>query len=263
MHETSSLYKQLFSGNHRVETRVAIGDIGSLITERGDYIYFGSGENATRILVSRSGADAGYGENLLMSVTTTRQVFAEDKPQVGCCVSGELKLTMIKPSGEIPRMAQIVPYIRLTDGKQYSEWIQKGVFYVDTRSVNNDNSGLEILTLHAYDAMLKAEQDYIGQNLSWPSTDKAVVQDIARLMDVQVEYDTLAKLDKSYAVQLPVNYTCREVLGYISAMYCGNFIMNDNGELQLIQLFGLPRETRYLIDHTGYVITFGGDRIRV
>ena len=62
MHETSALYKKLFAEPHRVETRVAIGDVGVLISERGETITFGG----IRILVARSGADAGYGENILM-----------------------------------------------------------------------------------------------------------------------------------------------------------------------------------------------------
>ena len=259
MHETSSLYKRLFAGVHRVETRVAIGDVGVLITERGDSISFGG----MRILVARSGADSGYGENLLMSVATIRQVFSNDKPQVGCCVAGEIDLDMIKPAGELPRMAQVVPYIRLTDGKEHSEWIQKGVYFVDTRSSNKDDTGLEILTLHGYDAMMKAEQDYAGSALSWPNTDLKVAQDIAGIMGVRLEAETVQKLDKGYVVQHPSGYTCREVLGYIAAMYAGSFVMSDLGELKLIQLNGIPKETRYLIDNAGYAITFGGTRIKV
>ena len=119
MQETSALYKRLFAGAHRVETRVAIGDVGILIDERGGSISFGG----VRILVARSGAEAGFDESILMSVTTMSQVFSEDKPEVGCCVSSEIELTMLKPSGEIPRMAQVVPYVRLTDGVDYSEWM--------------------------------------------------------------------------------------------------------------------------------------------
>jgi len=259
MHETSSLYRKLFAEAHRVETRVAIGDTGLLITERGNTISFGG----TRILVARSGADSGYGEDILMGVSTSRQVFSNDKPAVGCCVAGEIDVELLKPAGELPRMAQLVPYVRLTNGTEYSEWIQKGVYFVDTRSSNKDDSGMEILTLHGYDAMMKAEQDYTGTSLSWPNTDLAVVQDIANLMGVQVEPETVEKLSKGYAVQFPAGYTCREVLGYIAAMYAGSFIMSDLGELKLVQLNGVPKETRYLLDSTGYVITFGGTRIKV
>lgn len=259
MHETSALYKKLFAGNHRVETRVAIGDVGVLISERGESISFGG----TRILVARSGADAGYDESILMNVTTIRQVFSNNKPQVGCCVAGEIDLEMLKPAGELPRMAQLVPYVRLSNGVEHSEWIQKGVFFVDTRVSNKDDSGLEILSLHGYDAMMKAEQDYAGASLPWPNTDINVVRDIAGIMGVQLEAESAEKINLGYTIQLPSGYTCREVLGYVAAMYAGCFVMSDMGELKLIQLNSIPKETRYLIDNAGYAITFGGARIKV
>ena len=259
MQETSEVYKRLYAGTHRVETRVVIGDIGFLIDNQGDYITFGG----TRIVIGRSGADAGYSESQLMSVATLGQVFSNNKPEVGCCVSRELDITMLKPAGDIPRMAQVVPYVRLTNGIEHSEWLQKGIFYIDTRFSNSDDTSLNILTMHCYDGMLKAEQDYTGSNLAWPSTDVQVVRDIASLMKVQVEPETIEAISNQYEVQLPLGYTCREVLGYIAAMYAGCFIMSDVGELKLIKLNGIPKETRYLVDNAGFTITFGGTRITV
>jgi hypothetical protein len=39
--------------------------------------------------------------------------------------------------------------------------------------------------------------------------------------------------------------------------------MSDLGELRLITIYGIPKETRYLIEPSGFAITFGGDRILV
>ena len=66
-----------------------------------------------------------------------------------------------------------------------------------------------------------------------------------------------------YRIPFPIGYTQRETLGYIAAMYGGNFLFSDYGELWLALLTAIPKETRCLIDETGYRITFGGDRIRV
>ena len=55
----------------------------------------------------------------------------------------------------------------------------------------------------------------------------------------------------------------REILGYIAAMYAGNFIMSDDGKLRLVRLNEIGIETHYLVDTAGYVLTFGGDRILV
>ena len=46
-------------------------------------------------------------------------------------------------------------------------------------------------------------------------------------------------------------------------MYAGSFVMSDLGELRLITIHGIPKETRYLVESTGSVITFGGVRILV
>jgi hypothetical protein len=70
-------------------------------------------------------------------------------------------------------------------------------------------------------------------------------------------------MGKSYTYPLPVGYSSREVLGIIAASYGGNFIISDEGQLLLIRLCDLPRETNYLIDQTGDILLFGTGRILV
>lgn len=259
MQATSALYQELLSSRHWKETRLAIGETGKLITKLGDSITFGG----TRILVGSSGADGGFDEGTLISMSTYSRMFAEDKPSVGGCISGEIKVEMLRPLGDIPRQARMVPYVRLTDGTRRSEWIQKGVYFIDTRELIEDGSGIERLTIHGYDAMLKTEQAYPSSTLSWPATDIQVVREIAEFIDVPVDSRTAAIMTRGYKVQYPGEYTCREVLGYIAAMYAGCFVMSDLGELRLIALNSIPPETRYLVTNTNDIITFGGDRILV
>lgn len=259
MQETSALYKQIISGQHWKETSLAIGESGRLITERNDVITFAG----TSILISRSGGDSGYGENWLMSMSTSRSMFANDTPEVGCCISGEIDVKLLKPIADIPRMAMLTPYVRVANGVAASEWIQKGVFFIDSRETSEDAAGNTVLTIHGYDAMLKAEQPYSGALLNWPSTDIQVVRDIAAYMGVSLDVRTVNIMTHGYAVQLPSAYTMREVLSSIAAMYCGCFIMSDVGELRLVRLNEIPAETRYLVDNAGFVLMFGGDRILV
>lgn len=259
MQATSSLYKELLAAQHWKETRLSIGETGKLITNQGDPITFGG----TGILTANSEADGGYGENILISMETSIKVFSADTPTVGSCVSGEISVEMLRPAGSIPRQARMVPYVRLTDGVRYSEWIQKGVYFIDTREFQEDGSGVDRLILHGYDSMLKAEQDYPASTLDWPATDIQVVQEIADFIDVSVDSRTVALMKHSYPVQYPAQYSCREVLGYIAAMYAGCFVMSDLGELRLVVLNGVPEETQYLVATTGQAITFGGDRILV
>ena len=55
----------------------------------------------------------------------------------------------------------------------------------------------------------------------------------------------------------------RETLSNIAAMYCGNWVCNYDGNLLLIAVNSIPKETNYLVDNYGFAITFGGDRILV
>lgn len=259
MQKTSALYQELLYTDHSMETRLAIGETGVLITKQGEAITFGG----VAILTGSSGADGGYDESLLISMETDSRVFSEDTPSVGDCISSQIDIEMLKPFGEIPTRARMVPYVRLTDGTRFSEWIQKGVFYIDTRSKVEDGSSIEKIKLHGYDDMLKAEQDYPASTLSWPARDIDVVREIAEFIGVSIDPRTIPIINRGYLIQYPTGYSCRDVLGYIAAMYAGCFIMSDLGELRLVTIYGIPKETRYLIDAAGFAITFGGDRILV
>ena len=264
MQETSELYQQiLLSDDYYVETSLSIGEAGRLLTETGDVLLFGGDS----VLLSGSGGDSGYGENMLISVKTTRRLFSHGVPEVGCCPCGEIYVEMHMPLGEIPPRARLMPYVRLVSASNpmvYSEWLRKGVFYIDTRENTRNDDGLDILTIHGYDAMLMADTLYTpDSDISFPAKDIEVVRNIAKQMGVAVDSRCVPYLNKAYEIQLPVQYTKREILGYIGAMYAGNWIMNDNGDLQLVTMYGLPEETSLLLDDHGFYITFGGDRIKL
>ena len=164
--------------------------------------------------------------------------------------------------------SNIVYYPNITELQQ-SEWLPKGVYYIDTRQTSHNDDGVTLMELHGYDAMLKAEQ-YWGDDMmppgGWPEeglTDIQVVQMIAEKMDVAVDSRTVTDMDGGYKIPMPIGYTLREVLGYLAAPYLGCFIMTEQGKLRMVSILDLPPETNYLIDNAGYAITFGGDRILV
>ena len=242
MHNVSDTYRAIrASGDYIVETQVAIGTGGMLIDENKNYITFGG----TRIKLSDGDEVPGFGDNMLLTVKTTRSVFAKGTPGVGGCVCGELDLEMFVPKGDIERKAKIVPKVRLKAGDgTVSEWLKKGIYFIDTRQNSNNNDNLAVLTLHAYDAMMMAEQSFPDVSTGWDSkTDIEVVRIIATAMDVSISANTTAAMTRRYIVQYPGEYSMREVLGYIAAMYGGNFVMNDDGELDLIQLNRIPGGT--------------------
>ena len=259
MQETSSTYRRILADeNHWFETRLVIGEGGDLITEGGEKIIFGG----YAIVVSRTGPDSGYPEDYVFSVNTYSKML-EDKPEIGKCISQEIDVRMLNPSGDMPRMSVVIPYVRVCNAEEESEWIQQGLFFIDTREITHNNDGLEVLSLHGYDAMLKANQGYTESTIDWPATDIDVVREIASIMDVGVDSRTVEIMNEAYSISYPGSYTLIDVLSFIASMYLGNFIITETGELRLVTLTEMPKETRYLIDQIGDNITFGGYRILV
>lgn len=202
-----------------------------------------------------------YDKSVLVEMETSVAMFS-GTPEIGNAVSGQISVKMLVPSAGIPTMARMEPYVRAKTATQTSEWIQQGVFFIDTREMTKNEDGENVLSIHGFDAMLKAEQMYNGR-ITGNSTDIQMVNEIAYQLGVTVDARTTAAMTRGYTIPFPSGYSYREILGYIAAMYVGCFIISDVGELRLVSILELPPETNYLIDQTGAAITFGGDRILV
>nr|DAI38932.1 MAG TPA: tail protein [Caudoviricetes sp.] len=183
---------------------------------------------------------------------------------IGNCCARQIDFE-IYPQGTIPRQAKIEVYMRLRLVEQVSEWIPKGVFFFSTRKTDRITS---VLSVHGYDAMLKAEQTWIDGSYDgkeWPMPALTVVNDIAKRMGVSV--DSRTELNAAFPVQYPVDsegdMTMREALSRVAVANAGNWTITDEGKLLLVGLNSMPAETHYLITETGSAITFGGVRILV
>lgn len=152
-----------------------------------------------------------------------------------------------------------------TDTTEYlvSEWLQQGVFFIDTREVTQNNNGLDILTIHGFDAMLKTEQMYSSNTVVGDNRDISYVRAVADEIGVAVDPRTWEIMQTGYTIPFPLGYSLREILGYIASAYAGCFIISDVGQLRLVALENIIDETRCLINESGDTITFGGDRILV
>lgn len=253
-----------------------------------------------------------FGEDKLFSISTNLAMFS-GQPEIGKAVSAEIYVSMEMPSAEIPRMACLRPYVRVTgiaakssavtiengvlsspyasysngkitfsaeSGATYangvltfpsdseeeltSEWIPQGVYFIDTREVTANNNGLDILTLHGFDAMMKAEQPYASNETVSDAPDTDYVQAIADAIGVEVDSRTW-DIMRGYSMPMPLGYSMREVLGYIASAYIGSFVITDEGKLRLVSLLGLPDrpEKPMLGDEYGNAIVFGADTILV
>lgn len=259
MQQTSALYRRIIADeNHFFQTRIVVGESGNLITEGGEKILFGG----ISIIVARTGPESGFPENYIFSVKTSSNML-QDKLEIGKCISQEITVSMVNPSGDMPRMSAVVPYVRACTADEVSEWLQQGVFYIDTRTVSDNDEDESILEFHGFDAMLFANNPYSESNLNWPAKDTDVVSEIASIMGVSVDPRTWDVMDSEYSISYPGSYLMIEILSYIASMYFGSFVITETGELRLVSFLELPKETRYLIDEIGDSITFGSDRILV
>lgn len=229
MQAVSSVYKELLiNPKHRKECKVEIG--GSV-----------------------------FGMDSLVDLRTDGSLYRT--PTVGNTFARQIQLSLFQKDATIPRMAEMKVYVRLACDNVTSEWIPKGVFYIDTRQTDKETG---VLTIHGYDAMLKLEQLYIedGEDITgWPKSMAVVAADIAALIGVEIDERTV--LNAGYMVEAPVSYTMREVMGWIAAAHGGNWTVTDEGKLRLLPLVSIPEETYYLVDDHGNYITLGGDRIVV
>lgn len=221
-----------------------------------------------RALIYRTSSSYNIYNNTKIVSATTRSAMLDSKLTIGNCIAKELHLVLRNISGmpTIPRMAQIRMQFRLNDGTTQSEWLPKGTFFIDTR----DESYGGVLTIDAFDPMLKAEQSFTqpGNQGTWPRSDITVINQIASRIGVTVDARTTAIIANNYQIPYPGYgdgaYTCREVLGYIGTMYGGNWVITDENKLRLIILGDIPAgDTNFLVDQYGYYITMGGYRIIV
>lgn len=177
-------------------------------------------------------AGTEYHESNITDLHTGAALFSKNTVSVGGCVAKEIDLTVI-PQGNIPRMAEIRVFVRPVVDGIATGWLQKGVYYIDTRQVDYATGQLVI---HGYDAMLKAEQIFTDgtDTGNWPRAETQVVEEIAERMGVVIDHRTV--MNDSYMVEYPADYTMREILRYIAVTHAGNWTITDTGELRLVPL---------------------------
>ena len=195
-----------------------------------------------------------YGPEAEVSHSVNAELYEEFG--IGNATTAQMTISLY--ADEIPRAATIQRYVRLVNGSETSEWLPKGVFFTNTRTVDDG-----YWTVEAYDAMRKFEQVWEpDQSLEFPMTMPDAVDEFCRLTGV--ELDERTELNAAYTIDYPANeYTYRNELCYIAAAHCGNWIITDTGKLLLVPLLSIPEETYYLVEEYGDAITFGGDRILV
>ena len=242
MRKTSDLYKRLLADPaHVKESRLTIG--GTV-----------------------------YEQSQIVSLSTSEPLFAEDTMSIGGAVAREIDFAAFLDDS-VPKRAQIIHEVRLKLEDEVSEWLQKGVYYIDTRS-KDPLTG--VTTVHGFDAMLMAEKEWIPPAKDeFPMDMKTAVELTAASLGLTIDPRTTFKTGDAYKVDYPVaiadeseeqqalGLSIRQMWRWVAAAHGGNFIINDLGQLRLVPLNALPGNTGYLVTENGRPISFGGVRILI
>lgn len=163
------------------------------------------------------------------------QRFLMDKTaEIGNAVAAVLTLEVNKRTN-IARCACVKLQYRLRLEDDCTDYISKGTFWVNTREAKG-----RYIVLTCYDAMLKAEQDYLTQSTTddWPKAEADCVAEIAKRMGVDVDLRTRLAEGKAHKVDMPVGRTMRDVLKSIAAANGGNWCITNGGKLLLVPFAG-------------------------
>ena len=165
---------------------------------------------------------------------------------VGNCISATLNLSILTDD-TILSSNPVVIMGRLTDDVTYSEWLEFGTFFINQR---DDRSFDGLVTIDCFDAMLKANQSYLGDedtSADWPKPMKEVVEEVAYRIGVAIDPRTRIMVGDDYMVSYPSGKTMIQVLGHIGACHGGNWIVTEENLLRLVPLITAPDETFHII----------------
>ena len=158
----------------------------------------------------------------------------ENTAEVGNATAAVLTLE-INQGETIPKQAKVVVQYRLMLDDARTDYIPKGTYWINTREKDG-----RYLKLTCYDAMLMAQQDYLGDVTAddWPQQETACVTEIAQRIGVEIDPRTQIGTGDNHQVSMPVGRTMREVLEQIAAANGGNWCITPAGKLLLVPFAG-------------------------
>lgn len=158
----------------------------------------------------------------------------ENTAEVGNATAAVLTLE-ISQGETIPKRAKVAVQYRLALDDAKTDYIPKGTYWINTREKDG-----RYLKLTCYDAMLMAQQDYLGDVTAddWPQQETACVTEIAQRIGVEIDPRTQIGTGDNHKVSMPVGRTMREVLEQIAAANGGNWCITPAGKLLLVPFAG-------------------------
>ncbi|MEG2429784.1 MAG: hypothetical protein RSA99_05310, partial [Oscillospiraceae bacterium] len=160
----------------------------------------------------------------IVSLNIQKSIQEEQGLTLGTCVAGTLTLEINLKS--ISAKAKIKPYVRFLDDTQNSEWLQLGCFFVDTAPIS-----LGTASITAFDKMIQIEKQYVkNEKLIMPCP----MQDFLAEICKQGGFETSFICQPFTLNYQPINYTLREMLGFIASAHGGCGIFDNQGKFTIV-----------------------------
>ncbi|MCX7903285.1 MAG: hypothetical protein N2486_02130 [Caloramator sp.] len=164
-------------------------------------------------------------DSKIFDLEIENSIIAGETYTIGNCIASKLVVEVLDIE-DIPLKTKLIPYIRIKDNTQTSEWLQLGVFYVEEKSKTQNRY---IYT--CYDALFNSDIKYISQK-TLPTTTIEILNEIKTLLGIEADTTNIY----SYPISYHIDGTIREALSEIAVMNAGNFIVDNTGVLRLIKL---------------------------
>lgn len=233
MHTVTQLYRTIYSGFHRKETKVEVYSYIVPVSLRGTPISFASTMSNNRLVGTI------YEKNIV-SLKTQSSLFDKEEFSIGCCSSGEIDFEFY-PRGEddeeiqIPTAAMLKIYTRLYDvtNDRASEWIPKGVYFIDSREENSVSGSIKI---HGFDAIDRLNLNLAKGTFSYPVQSSTVINRIASTIGVSVGNISAIASTSFTEEQINKSYmkSIKSFLCGLAAINCANFYITEDGRLSAV-----------------------------
>jgi len=155
-------------------------------------------------------------------------IVPSDDFTLGSVISSSLSLSLCT-SDIIPNNAKLTPYVRLNGTSGYTEWLPLGDYYIDERKLQNN-----VWKFSCFDALIMSDIEY-GSSLAYPAKMSDVMGEICLQLGVTLDPSTV--INPAYTIDiLPVGYTLRAMLSFISAAHGANVILGKDGKLKFVKI---------------------------
>ena len=171
-----------------------------------------------RIKINNKWYDSG-----IKSLTFTGGSNGEDDITIGSTVSAYIDVTM-KNTGLLFENTEVELQIGLLTDNKY-EYVPMGIF----KAARPEEIDGRMIKFTAYDRMINTEVLFVSE-LTYPATALQVLNEACKLSGITRSTTGLGTL---YIQEKPQGYTCREIIGYIAALYGKFAVIDRKGKLQL------------------------------